>query len=381
MAEDATRREVPLAVPALGDAELEAVARPLSTGWVAQGPEVAAFESEFAALHGVPHAIACSSGTAALHLMLAASGIGPGDEVLVPSFTWVASVNAVLYTGATPVLVDVDPSTFNVDLDDLVARRTTRTRAVLAVHLFGLCADTEAIEQALPGVPVFEDAACAAGGSLRGRPAGSLGRAGAFSFHPRKTITTGEGGMVTTRDAALAEAVRRLRNHGGHMPDGVAPGPEAMPAFDALGYNYRLTDIQAAVGRAQLAKLAVLVAERQRFAERYWTALSDLSWLRLPTAADVHTYQSYVCLVDERAAGRSRLQIMEALAARGIATRPGTHAVHTLDFHARLLQARPEHLPGALECAQRSIAIPLHNRMVDADVEHVIASLRLVVAG
>lgn len=367
---------VPLAVPALGAQEMEAIVRPLSSGWVAQGPEVAAFELAFAARHGAAHAVACSSGTAALHLMLAALDVGPGDEVIVPSFTWVASVNAVLYTGATPVLVDVDARTFNIDVAELAAHRTSRTRAVLAVHLFGLCADVDGIAEALPGVAVLEDAACAAGGSLRGRPAGSLGRAAAFSLHPRKTITTGEGGVVTTSDPALAERVRRLRNHGGHMPNDGGQGPATMPEFAALGFNYRLTDLQGAVGRVQLAKLDGLLAERRRLAARYDRALSDLPWLATPPLDPAHTYQSYVCTVDEALAGRSRMQVMEALAAVGIATRPGTHAVHTLSYHAGRLGLTPDALPQSLACAQRSMAIPLHNRLAEADQDRVIEALR-----
>lgn len=349
---------------------------PLASGWVAQGPRVLEFERAFAELHGVPHAVACSSGTTALHLILAGLGIGPGDEVLVPSFTWVASANAVRYTGATPVLVDVDTTTYNVDPQRLARHATERTRAVMAVHLFGLCADVAAIRRALPDALVIEDAACAAGGSLAGRMAGSLGVAAAFSFHPRKTITTGEGGMVTTSDAALSERMQSLRNHGaGAVPGtGTAPAPHAMPAFDQVGFNYRMTDLQGAIGTVQLRKLPGFIAQRQRLASRYADGLSDLPWLQLPSAPDAHTYQSYVCLVDEARAGISRNAMMDELAGAGIATRPGTHAVHLLGAYRR--DAGPDHLPGASLCDARTMAIPLHNELSDADQDYVIERIR-----
>src|SRR5438477_4096015 len=199
----AEARRINIAQPMLGEEEWRALREPIETGWLTQGPKVAAFEKAFARRHGVRHALACSSCTTALHLMLAALEIGPGDEVIVPAFTWVATANAVIYCGATPVLVDVDRTTFNLDPVYLKAKLSPRTRAIVAVHLFGLCADMEAIAAAAPGIPILEDAACAAGSSYLGQSAGSLGRAAAFSFHPRKSITTGEGGMVTTNDDAL----------------------------------------------------------------------------------------------------------------------------------------------------------------------------------
>lgn len=202
------KRNIPISLPSTGEDEWQAIKDPIMTGWLTQGPKVAAFEQAFAERHQVKHAIATTSCTTALHLILAALGIGAGDEVIVPAFTWVATANVVLYCGATPVFVDVDRETFNLDVSQVKAKITERTKAIIPVHLFGLCADIDALAAVAPGIPLIEDAACAAGSSYKGRSAGSLGLAGAFSFHPRKSITTGEGGMVTTNDDELAETIR-----------------------------------------------------------------------------------------------------------------------------------------------------------------------------
>ena len=209
-------REIPIARPSVGEEEWQALREPIMNGWLTQGPKVEAFERRFAKLHGVNHAVATTSCTTALHLALLAVSTGPGDEVIVPAFTWVASANAVLYCGATPIFVDVDPLTFNMDVEQALAAVTERTRAVMPVHLFGLCADTERLRAGLPkAVAIVEDAACAAGARLGEHFAGGLGDVAAFSFHPRKSVTTGEGGMVTTNDDAIAELTfGRLRNHG-----------------------------------------------------------------------------------------------------------------------------------------------------------------------
>src|SRR5262245_40904082 len=210
----AGKRKIAISKPLTGDEEWHAVREPLVSGWLTQGPKVAAFERGFAELCGTKHALATTSCTTGLHLALAALGIGPGDEVIIPAFTWVATANVVIHCGATPVLVDVDGTTFNIDPARIAAAVTPRTRAVMPVHQFGLCADWDAIAAAAPGIPLIEDAACAAGATYRGRPAGTLGMAAAFSFHPRKVITTGEGGMLTTDDDHTAERARALRSHG-----------------------------------------------------------------------------------------------------------------------------------------------------------------------
>jgi dTDP-4-amino-4,6-dideoxygalactose transaminase len=323
---------------------------------------VAEFERAFAALHGVEHAIATTSCTTALAVLLAALGVGPGDEVVVPAFTWVATANVVLHTGATPVLCDVDPATFNIDPDRLAACVGPRTRAVMPVHLFGLAADMDALGRAAPGVPLVCDAACAAGTGLGGpAPAGSLGLAAAFSFHPRKVITTGEGGMVTTSDAALAARVRMLVNHGAGVSEEqrhLGPRPYLLPAFTAPGFNYRMTDLQGAVGAVQAAKLPGLVAGREAMARADHAALADLDWLALPPLVPGHGWQSFV-REWRTAPGPARLP-WERLQAW--AWPPGRHhAVHLLDCYASA-SALPGDFPGP-GCHRTSMAIPLHNRM------------------
>jgi perosamine synthetase len=375
-------RRIAIAAPATGEEEWQALREPLETGWLTQGPKVAAFEREFAQRHQVANAAAVSSATAGLHLALAALGIGPGDEVIVPAFTWVSTANCVVYCGATPVLADVDRVTFNLTPEAVAHRVTPRTKAVIVVHLFGLCADVEALRAVLPaGVKIVEDAACAAGGAFGDRPAGGLGDIGVFSFHPRKSVTTGEGGMVTTADDVLAARVRVLRNHGASVSDEerhLGPQPYLLPDFDELGFNYRMTDLQGAVGLVQLGKLDRFIDERANWARFYRQALGGLGWLRLPAepACGRHAWQAFVCYVDPQTAPRPRNEIMQALEERGIATRPGTHALHLLGYYRRRFGFVPEDFPAAGDCDRQSMAIPLHNRMTDEDYAYVVEALR-----
>ncbi len=375
-----TLDRIPIAAPFLGDEEWQALRGPLESGWLTQGPRVAEFERSFAARHGTAHGVAVTSCTTGLHLTLAALGIGPGDEVVVPAFTWVATANAVVYCGATPVFVDVDPRTFNLDLALLPEVLSPRTRAVVAVHLFGLCADTDAVRAVLPpGVALVEDAACAAGAALRGRSAGSLGDAGVFSFHPRKAITTGEGGMVTTSDDSLVVAMRSLRDHGASISDEArhtGGKPWLLPDFDVLGFNYRMTDLQAALGQVQLTRLDSLVQERQRWAEWYSKELAGISWLRTPVVPDGydHSWQSYVTVV-EPWAPKERNVVMALLYERGIATRPGTHAPPGLGWYKANFGTTSQMFPVATELEARTMAIPLHNRMAEDDFSRVVDAL------
>jgi len=373
-------RNIQIARPDTGDDEWHALRDPIEKGWLTQGPKVAAFEKAFATRHGVQHALAATSCTTALHLILAAMDIGPGDEVIVPAFTWVATANVVLYCGATPVLVDVDPETFNMDPKLISAKVTSRTKAIIVVHLFGLCADVDAIAAAAPGIRIVEDAACAAGASYKGRHAGALGLAGAFSFHPRKSITTGEGGMVTTNDARLADRANSLRNHGANLSEEqrhVAPKPYLLADFNLLGFNYRMTDMQGAVGLVQLAKLDRYIDEREKWAQFYAEELRGIDWLRTPMVPTGyrHGWQSYVCMVDEQAAGRSRNDIMDQLMLKGVNTRPGTHAIHLLGYYRDRYSLQPGDFPVSRECDGRSMAIPLHNRMTADDYHYVVQAL------
>lgn len=373
------KRGVALASPAMGDEEWYAVRDPIYSGWVTQGPKVVELERLFAAQHAVTHAVAVNNCTAALHLALLALGVGKGDEVIVPSFTWVSTANAAIYCGAKPVFVDID-LTFNIDPTKIGAVITDKTKALIAVHLFGLCADMDAIRATLPAhVAVVEDAACAAGARYKFHAAGSLGEVAAFSFHPRKSITTGEGGMLTTPNADIADRLRVLRNHGmSPVPSGSAPS--VMSEVDVVGYNYRLSDIQAAIGVAQIKKLDGFISERASWAAFYRAELGSLDWLRLPEepAGGIHAWQSYVVWLDPNSAPITRDRLMSALAEEGVATRPGTYAVHALDYCRRLYGCRPEDLPVSLDAAQNSISIPLHNKMVAEDYNYVVDAIRRV---
>lgn len=355
---------------------------PLESGWLTQGPKVAEFERAFADRHGCAHALATTSCTTALHLALAAAGVGPGDEVIVPAFTWIASANAVAYCGARPVFADVLADTYNLDPAALAAAVSPRTKAVIAVHLFGLCADMDAIRAELPhDTFVLEDAACAAGAAYRGRSAGTLGDAGAFSFHPRKTITTGEGGMVTTGDARLAERAEVLRNHGASLSEEArhqSARPHQLPDFEQVGFNYRMTDLQAAVGIVQLAKLDGFVSERDRWARWYSDEIATIDWLEAPAVSDdcVHGWQSYVTTVADDAPF-DRNVIMDRLQERGVATRPGTHCVPNLSaWRVEPSQQGEPAFPVADMLEQRTLALPLHNRMRTDDYAFVVEALR-----
>ena len=380
------RRNIPIARPCVGEEEWQALREPIMSGWLTQGPKVEAFERRFSELHEVRHSVATTSCTTALHLALLAVGTGPGDEVIVPAFTWVATANAVLYCGATPVFVDVNPTTFNVDVEQALAAVTERTRAVVPVHLFGLCAEVARLRDGLPeGVAVVEDAACAAGARSDERFAGGLGDVAAFSFHPRKSVTTGEGGMVTTDDDDIAARVRRLRNHGASISEEqrhAGPKPYLMADFDVLGFNYRMTDLQGAVGLVQIEKLEGFIAERARWAAWYRDRLGDIDWLRLPQepAQGRHAWQAFVCTVVPARAPMSRNAMMERLHAAGISTRPGTHSVPSLGYYRERYGFLPEAFPAARACDRGSFALPLHNAMSDEDYVSVVDAVRRLAA-
>jgi perosamine synthetase len=376
-------RKIAISLPQTGEEEWQACREPLMSGWLTQGPKVSQFEQAFAKRHQVKHALAATSCTTALHLILAAMDIGPGDEVIVPAFTWVATANVVLYCGATPVLVDIDRVTYNLDPAQLASKITPNTKAIIVVHLFGMCADIDAIKKAASGIPIIEDAACAAGSSYHGRPAGTLGLAAAFSFHPRKSITTGEGGMVTTDNDALADKINTLRNHGASISEEQrhnGPRPYLLSEFNLLGYNYRMTDLQGAVGLVQLGKLDLFIAERQRWAEFYRKELASINWLRCPvTPEGYHSgWQAYVCYLDETKAPMPRNKIMEYLQERGISTRPGTHAVHMLGVYRDRYGFTPDDFPGARDCDTYTMAIPLHNRMSAEDYQYVVDTIKAI---
>jgi perosamine synthetase len=367
----------------MGIEEWEACREPIESGWITQGPKVKEFELNFAKRHNVKHAFAVSNCTTALHLALLACGVQPGDEVLVPAFTWVSTANAVKYCSAIPVFVDIDINTFNIDIEKIAEKITAKTKAIIPVHLFGLCADIEEIQKRFPDLKVIEDGACAAGSALNGKPAGGLGDVGCFSFHPRKSVTTGEGGMITTNDDEIAVRVDRLRNHGASISEEQrhhGPKPYILSAFEMVGYNYRMTDIQGAIGVVQLNKLDMFIDERQKWAEYYAEKLKDIPWLKTPEVPEgyKHGWQSYVTYVDETIAPMKRNDIMEFLQQRGISTRPGTHAVHMLDVYAEMYDIKPGDFPGAFNADQYSMSIPMHNKMVKEDFEYIVQNLKSI---
>jgi dTDP-4-amino-4,6-dideoxygalactose transaminase len=378
-----SKKNIPISLPSMGVEEWEALRKPIETGWITQGPCVAEFEKLFAEKHKVKHAIAVSNCTTALHLALVALEIGPGDEVIVPAFTWVSTANAVLYCGARPIFVDVDINTFNIDVERINEKITDKTKAIIPVHLFGLCADVPEIKRRWPHLKIVEDGACAAGAAINDSPAGSLGDIGCFSFHPRKSVTTGEGGILTTNDNQLAEKLNRLRNHGASVSEEQrhkGPRPYILPAFEIIGYNYRMTDLQGALGVVQLKKLEVFIEERQRWAEYYCKELETIDWLKPPQTpvGYKHGWQSYVLLVDENKAPLKRNDLMEYLLSKGISTRPGTHAVHMLDVYKKMYGFKSEDYPNSMIANNCSMSIPLHNKMNPDDYHYIVDIFRSI---
>lgn len=377
------KRIIQISQPSMGQEEWEEIREPIFSGWITQGPKVAEFEKLFAARHNVKHAIAVSNCTTALHLALVALDIKAGDEVIVPAFTWVSTANAVMYCYATPIFIDIDIRTFNMDVSQLKNKITSKTKAIIPVHLFGLCTNVDEIKKIAPHLKIVEDGACSAGAGIGEHPAGSLGDIGCFSFHPRKSVTTGEGGMLTTNNYTLAEKLNILRNHGASVSEEQrhkGPKPYILPEFDMVGYNYRMTDIQGAVGVVQIKKLDAFINERQKWADYYSKELSSLSWLKTPFIPEnyKHGWQSYVLMVDEKKSPMKRNEMMEFLQQHGISTRPGTHAVHMLGFYAKKFGIKPNDFPNSFTANEFSMSIPLHNKMIAEDFEYAVEKIKSI---
>jgi perosamine synthetase len=364
-----------LTVPEIGEDDIQAVVEVLRSGYLVQGHNVRAFEASIAAYLQVKHAVAVSSGTAALHLAVLAAGIGPGDEVLVPDFTFPATANVVAAVGAIPILVDIDLRTFNLDATQMTAAITSRTKAVIPVHVFGQPADMQPIAEvaAARHLLIIEDAACALGAEYHGRKCGTLGLMGCFSFHPRKAITTGEGGMIVTNDAVLADQLREWRNHGMAVIDG-------QTRFVRAGLNYRLTDFQGALGLAQMRRFEQMLAQRNELAEYYHRALADIPALTPPTAlpGTRHIWQSYVTLLRDDI---PRDAVLAQLHAQGIEAGIGTYALSAQPYYAAHNNAAhwPQPLPNAYRAYQQSLCLPLHSQMTRADAAFIVATLERVV--
>jgi perosamine synthetase len=382
---------IPITAPLLDDQEIAAVAAPLRSGWLTQGPEVAAFEREFAEYVGAPHACAVSNCTTALHLALLALGVGPGDEVITVSHSFIATANAVRYCGATPVFVDIDPASFNIDVAAIEPAITTRTRAILCVHQLGMPCDIGAIVAIARryGLWVVEDAACAIGSEILvdsegegkgqewervGRPHGDIA---CFSFHPRKVITTGDGGMITTARAEWDAHFRLWRQHGMSVPDTVRHGASRVvfESYETLGYNYRLTDLQAAVGRVQLRRLPEILERRRAAAARYGALLADVAGLRLPQepAWARTNWQSYCVGLPD---GVDQQSVMQALLDQGISSKRGVMCTHRSPAYLTTVWRSRGELPQSERAEDRSIMLPLYPTLKEEDQQRVAAALR-----
>ncbi|MBI3506514.1 MAG: DegT/DnrJ/EryC1/StrS family aminotransferase [Proteobacteria bacterium] len=371
----AVARRVPIAEPKLGGNELKYVTECIETNWISsQGSFVRRFETEFAARIGVPHALAVSNGTVALHLALAAYGIGPGDEVIVPDLTFAATLNAVIYTGATPVLVDVAPDTWNIDPDAVAAAITPRTKAIMPVHLYGQPADMGPILAIAKrrGLIVVEDAAEAAGSFWEGTACGAIGDCGTFSFFSNKLITTGEGGMVVFKDDAIAARARRLRDHG--------MNPARRYWHDEVGFNYRLTNLQAAIGCAQLEQIDGFLARKKEIATFYEKRFAHVREIETPHILPgfANSYWVFSLIADCAALGITRDQLMARLAAAGVDSRPLFYCMHEMPPYKGFAGNRE--FPVANRLSQNGLSLPSSTSITPAELEYVAATVERVVA-
>ena len=378
---------IPIARTNLLNSEINAVLEPLRSGWLVQGPKVKEFEEKWSNFTGAEHSMAVTSCTSALHLSLAASGFGEGDEAIVPAFTWISTANVVEHLGGKVVFCDIDLGTFNIDVTQIESKITQRTKAILPVHLFGLPVDMDPIlDLALQyNLIVVEDAACGFGSKYKGKHAGTFGDTGCFSFHPRKAITTGEGGMVTTNDSKLAEKICRLRDHGAAMSDlqrHLGARPYLLSDHPDAGYNQRMTDLQGSLGSAQMDRADDIVFERSRIAEKYDNAFANLDWLKTPpNKFDYeHGYQSYACLFEPELINENSVsQIngirntwMDKLQQDGVSTRPATHAVHMLSYYKDKYGIKPTDFPNAYAADHCSLSLPLFHGMKEDEQDFVI---------
>jgi perosamine synthetase len=369
---------IPIAKPYLTEQDAQAAYDAIMSGWITQGPRVQEFEEKFASYTGAKHAVAVSNCTTGLHLAMIVAGIQAGDEVICPSMSYIATANSIMYVGATPVFAEVHPETYNLDVADVEKRITGKTKAVLLVHQIGMPADIDTFSALCKkhNLILIEDAACAAGSSYKGKKIGSHSDLVCFSFHPRKVISTGDGGMVTTNNDAYAERMKLLRQHGMSVNAGARHGATKIIFEDHLevAYNYRMTDIQAAVGIQQLAKLDWIVEERRKIAQRYLSELADIECIRLPREEDGYftNWQSFSIYLKENAP-LSRNELMQALLDKGIASRRGVMTSHRETAYKS--QCAGLSLPRTEDACDRSIIIPLYVPMNQEDISCVVDTL------
>jgi len=392
--------KIPITKPVIDDCEKEMVVKPLETGWLVQGPYVKEFESMFADFTKSKYAVATSSCTTALHLGLIALNIGVGDKVVVPSFTYIASANAIEYTGAEPVFCDINLRTFNIDEVQLekIVEGDRNIKAIMPVNLFGLCANLPKIMEIANkyNLKVIEDSACGLGAYIQDKHSGTFGQVGCFSFHPRKAITTGEGGMLITDNPEVAEKVKVLRDHGASKSDlqrHFEKGGSLLPEFKIRGYNYRMTDIQGAIGICQMQKLQTILQKRATLALRYTKIIEkEIPFLLPPYVPEgyTHGYQSYVCLFTagesleslnpKKVEGLNKLRnkFMMKLEEKGISTREGTHAVHSLTYYKQKYNLKEWDYPNSFIADRLSITLPLYAEMKEEEFEYVIENIKSV---
>tara|TARA_Y100000022_G_scaffold120606_1_gene104294 strand:- start:4299 stop:5489 length:1191 start_codon:yes stop_codon:yes gene_type:complete len=382
---------VPISRTNLKDIEIQSVLEPLKSGWLVQGPKVRDFENKWSKFTGSQESIAVTSCTSAMLISLAALGIKPGDEIIVPAFTWVSTANVVENLGAKVVFCDIDLESFNIDIKKLTNLINNRTKCIIPVHLFGLSAQmTEILSIAKEfNLFVIEDAACGFGSRLNGQHVGTFGNTGCFSFHPRKAITTGEGGMITTNDKKLAEKIRQYRDHGAVISDlqrHKGPKPYILADHKVAGYNQRMTDIQGILGSMQMNRSKEILDERKAIANIYFKELKNLNELKLPDFDKnfTHGFQSFVCLFkpkkinleDIKSVNKDRNNFMDYLNSNGIATRPGTHAVHMLEFYKRKYNIKPHNFINSYIANDCSISFPIYNGMTFEEQTHVIDHIK-----
>lgn len=397
----------PVTKPYFDEEEFSLISDALNSGWVAQGPKVTAFEKEVANHEGVAEGVATTSCTTALHLAMVAQGLGEGMDAIAPAFTFVATENAITMAGATPVMVDIDRETFNIDVNALQKiieekyllkdgklfnkKSGNFLWGIVPVHEFGLCCDIHTINRLAKeySLQVIEDAACALGAKIGETHQGAFGNTSCLSFHPRKSITTGEGGMILTNDVALAKRMRELRTHGSTVSADARDKEHGflLPEFPELGYNYRMTDIQGAMGLAQVKKLDCIINGKRKSAACYNELISKMLPEFIPPTEPkgyFHTYQSYVCMLDENYlkvssiedGGNYRNYLLKNLEEMGIATRQGTHAVHMLGYYKNRFGYLPEDYDNAYACDRLSITLPLYMGMTEDDQEYIVNTIR-----
>lgn len=373
---------IPIAIPLFDRDEEELVGAVIRSGWVSQGKKVREFEDQFASFVGAGYAVATTSCTTALHAALMVSGIGAGDDVIVPSLSFIATANSVVHAGARPVFADVDPDTCNITRKTIENVLTKKTKAIMPVHQMGLPVDLDPIQDLCRknNYVLIEDAACAAGSEYKGRKIGGDGNMACFSFHPRKIITTGEGGMITTNDSTVAEKLRKLRHHGMSVSDVERHDSKQViiETYQEIGYNYRMTDLQAAMGIAQLKKLKFIVERRRQIANLYDNELSAIKCIKVPQvpAYAYHNYQSYwIELLESAPVTRDKL--MQQLLERGIATRRGIMAIHMEECYKNCVQ---EVLPNTERITKNAILLPIYPSMTQDMQSYVIESIKEIIS-